>query len=317
MAGELAKNKANIFVSGMAAFGIQKTTTDAGFCNLMTVYGKKGIVTIKELDGGAPDTYGRPRPASYGFEAMVDVPVVKTVANQLALLQALSEDEIEGQITTRAGGSASIPRYFSSAATGLPGTWGFKWKVIADKSMDDNMYLHVEARRKYTEAEYLLLLASSVTNPVPGTPGVSDTFKTLLSMTGSDVATSGIRSITLGSGADEVGVKEGGKFTAELITTLDDDGEDTTDNTVKITLEVNAKQTGDAEMTRWNTVSFALNTWVVTFASGLIWTPNLSNLGLITEYHHDNDSNKNQFIKATAVGYVTPKQFCDGWSNVA
>lgn len=308
MAGELARVRADGQISGLKYWGIQGPAPDAGYCALSKNYIKNGKINLKTLDGGKPDSYGRPRATSWGLEILGDVPVVKTLANMISMLDSLSQADISHYIVTRSG------RYFNSAATGLQGTFGMKWSLVADKSMDDNMYLHLEARRNLTFAEYTLLMASAVANPAIGTPGVSDTFKGLESQTLSDVATSGLRSITLGAGVDEIGVKEKGTFKAELKTTLDDDGQDIGDEAVLVTMEVNAKQTAAAETTRYNTLIVTENVWTIGFASGLLFTPPAGGLGLMVEYHHDNDSDKNAFIKASAVGILTPAEFVAGWS---
>jgi hypothetical protein len=307
MAGELARVRGNVKISGLQSWGI-KLAANTGVSFLSTLYGKNGKVLLKTLDGGKPDWYGRPRAASWGFEAQADFPMVKTLNHGLSLLGSLSSNDIEHRILTRSG------RYFNSKATGLPGTFGMKWSLIADKSMDDNMYLHVEARRNLTQAEYTLLLASAVANPALVAADPGDTFYGFTQQALSDVAVSGLRSIHLGAGVDEIGVKEKGTFKAELLTDLDDDGQDESNDAVRVTMEVNAKQTADTEMSRYNTLIATENVWSLSFASGLLFTPPAGGLGLMVEYRHDNDSDKNAFVKASVVGILTPAEFAAAWT---
>jgi hypothetical protein len=300
MAGELARARGDINISGLESWKI-KIAADTAYYNLATNYGRAGKVSVKALTGGKKDFFGRNRSVSYQLAASAQFPVVKTKANMLALLTALSNNDIEHKIKMRDG------TYFNSAATSLPGYLGTKWSLVSDKSLDDCMYLEVMASRKFTEAERILLEASGSSNPVDGSP-TTETFSPLSSMTLVDVAPAGLRTITLGAGVDTVGVVQNGTFKAELNTTMDDDGCETSDGGVTVTIDLEAKQTATAERARWNALAFLQNAVVVTFASGNTFT-HASGLGLEWDLQHNNDSDKSSIIKVQATGILTVADF--------
>ena len=300
----LAPSRANVLISGIADWKI-KLVADGLYRTLSNL--RTGKVEVKPLE--TKDSQGRAIQFGYDLAASGQFLAVGTAAHFADLLGTIGTAACSHKISLING------QYVNSGATSMsPTTFGVKWKMISDKDMDDSLYCEFSASRRLTVAEYLLLLASSSSNPADGSNN-ADALATLLPVH-ADIVPAGIVQVELGatggSLTDVVSSVRNGKFSAELLTTKDSRGQDI-GYAVKVDYSVEGLETTSAELIVWEAICARENQCKLTFAGGSTFT-NTATFGITLGVSIDKDSDDVSFLKITGSGIILPAAFTTAWA---
>mgnify|MGYP001283766417 FL=1 len=304
----LVPARANVLVSGVASWGISDTTAaDTGYS--LIPYLRNGKITITSLQTN--NSYGQPVPYAYELAGSAEFPAMRTAANFLDLLEKLATDQIEHKITLINGQIIS-----SKPGTSTPSPTGFgtKWKVVSDKDMDGDMFVEISISRKLTVAEYTQILTTA---NAPAT-GTSITFTNITSLTRADIVPAGIASVELGVASagtylDDITNLQNGKFTAELLATKDSHGQDM-GFAIKIDFSVDAMETIEAELLKWDDIATRANECKITFINGLVLSLP-AQLGITTQVVIDKDMDGINTLKVSGSGIVLIANWDTYWGT--
>jgi hypothetical protein len=299
----LAPSIANVQIAGIADWKI-KLVTDGLYRSLS--YLRKGMVEVKPL--ATKDSYQRDIQYGYEFAASGEFLAVGTAAHFADLLGTIGTSDVSHKLQMING------RYYNSGATSMsPTTFGAKWKMISDKDMDDSLHCQFSASRRLTPTEWTYLLASSTSNPADGSNN-NDALQTLAPVIG-DIVPAGVVKIELGASAglgDVVSNLRNGKFTAELLTTLDARGQDH-GYAVKIDYECEGMETTAAELLVWEAIAARANYTKLTFAGGSTFT-SATTMGITNAVSNIKDSDDISIIKVVGSGIILPAAFTTAWA---
>ena len=300
----LSPSRANVLMGGIADWKI-KLVADGLYRTLSSL--RTGKIDIKPLE--TKDSQGRAIQYGYDLTGSGQFLAVGTAAHFADLLSTIGTSACSHKIQLING------QYVNSGGTSMdPATFGVKWKLVSDKDMDDSMYCELTATRRLTAAEYLLVLASSTSNPADGSNS-TDILATLLPVR-ADIVPAGIVKIELGASAglgDVVTSLRNGKFTAELLTTKDSRGQDI-GYAVKIDFSCEGLETANAELVSWEAIAARTNFSKLTFAGGSTFTTATAALGITTGVSVDKDSDEVAVLNITGSGIILPSAFTTAWA---
>lgn len=294
----LAPARSQILPAGISQWGISDTTqSDTGYSAIP--YLREGKIEIKTLETN--NSLGQPVPYGYELSGSAKFPAVRTTANFMKTLDSLGRDLIEHRITFINGQIiSSNPGTSAMSPTGF----GTKWKLVSDKDMDGDMYVEMSIARRLTIAEYTKIL----TTANAPTFGTSTTFTNLTSLTRADIVPAGISKIELGVASagtylDDIDNLRKGVFTAELLTTTDSHGQ-FIGYGIKIDFTIEAMETLEAELFKWDDIASRANECRITWANGLVCSLP-SQLGITYSFTMDKDMDDIAFLKVSGSGIVT------------
>jgi len=299
----LAVNYADIVSSGITDWRILDPRTGADryypFLNPRST-----SVDMKTL--GKEDSLKRFHAFDYDLQMKATVPVVRTTANQIKLLDTLSSNQLNQKITLSNG------QTISSALATEP-YFGFGWELATD-SMEDDLHLNITADRYLTRAEFAQILGTA---PGNGTLNGSDNLKLMDSATIDDIAPGGISKIEVGqtgtSFTDNIGMLQSAKFSAKLTTKRDTRGRTFRSGGIMISVDAEAAQASNTELLQYPNLDKYQLDWKLTFVNGIVLTLT-AGLGFQMEWLADKDADGNTYTKVTGGGIILPSAWDACWS---
>jgi len=299
----LSKLIGSISPAGIASWRIKDLTRpDAAYCAFLTP--RDGSIVFSTL--GVADAYNRTRNHAYQIIATAKVPIVRTQASMLDLLGTIGKQEIAHAITLQTGDA------FESALDTANPSWGFKWKMVSDPSLDSDWYLEITADRKMTRTAAELIFTD--TPVATGEPNASDTLYAMRAIAVTDIAPAGITKVEVGTSyGDVVEFVRNGRFTAELLTTQDDLGR-SHGFAIKCDFEAECMQADlGQEFDDIIDTGVAVASTRLTFANGSVFT-GAASLGFSFEYRNERDANDISVLKLSGSGIVLTSAWAGLWS---
>lgn len=311
----LSPSRSNVLTAGIKDWAIKNASKpDTGYGDLQFL--RTGNIAISTV--GPKNQFQQPLGTAFPFKASAQFLATRTEANFISLLGDMCTDLIDHRITLVNGQVIS-----SAPTTSTPSPTGFgvNWKLVSDKDLDDAMYVEITADRNLLSSEYTQILTSANADNTAAVSG--DTFDNFGSLTRADVVPAGIAQFALGAAgagtyADVVQNLRNGKFTAETVS-IKDQYQRSIATAIKITLDVEALETVQAELLKWNGIATRNNECKITFANGMVCTlPNVlgSSYGVnpLITYTSNKDMDDAAFIHVQGEGLLPVSAWAGIWS---